>query len=252
MIIRLSLKSEDSLSLDERDENMSPKFYDQISVKAMFNLGSNSKSSSIPNLKSEYEGKLSTKISAEGYLAHLLYSIFGTGKENNLVELFQTKGSLWLSRPSRYNQSTDFEEVLELSVDKIEDPEGLRYKLGCLEKKWYVQPRDTTLSDCDYWVGFFGTSNNLWYGSPHERANPSEFAKQLAYELEKGMRDAKWNFWFFPGPIMAFPQEEFTEEQVDVITDINNLFSRNRELQRGTTPVIQRLRSLAKQYEDLG
>jgi hypothetical protein len=156
-------------------------------------------------------------------------------------------------RDSKYKIKFDFEgeETKILSVPFRRAPEKAQTVAGYLndlEGRKFVVARGEQVNECDYWFGFFGTSNGIWSHSLYKEANVGERALQLAYEIETGIRKGKG--WFFPGPIRIDKPRLRKGESV-IRAELNRIFMENHNLEHRTDFVVSRLRECAKRYQSL-
>ena len=199
------------------------------------------------SMTSFYTGKLTTKESAEGYAAQLLYILLGTRNNTNVTHYVEEDISY--SKPAYYDSETKNKKILNITNTTISSARSLKSALESIVEKWFIQPRNETVNGCDYWQGFFGTSNNLWSHSSYKKANPAETAMQLAYDLEKGMRNNTWSIWFFPGYITAYDVSPKAEK---IIKEMNLILKQNPKLEEGKIPgIIAALRDCAEIYQKL-
>lgn len=202
----------------------------------------------LEGLKKSYKGTLSSSKTVQEYLSHIIWQI--SGHNNPLVESTNiNKGNVIATdyRVARFDTEDKGIKTLNIPFETILEDQRLEDYLEALEKKWFVESRNQYVNDCDYWEGFFGTSNNLWSNSFYKMGNPHEKAIQLAHDLEKGDRTTDWSIWFFPGDIQVSDREVSSEEK-RVIKEMNNVFRDNLKLERGAPYVAGQLRGLAEDY----
>ncbi len=203
-------------------------------------------------LKPVYQGQLSSRIAAEDYAAHLAYAVLGTSNQKN--ELYNSTDDYHrsLSRIATYDLYTKNLRATTFSTETIEDPVLLQICLEDLERKWYCAPRKEIVNDCDYWRGFFGTSNNLWADSTYPKGSCSEKARQLAYDVAQNIRTVEGRgSWYFPGPFDQFEKKTDPNAQ-DLIDDINAFLNQNGKMEAGRLAIIKKLTAFADNYDSLG
>ncbi len=202
--------------------------------------------SPLTGLKREYRGALTTYRSADGYMALLINDFFGD--DSGLLEcewVGDDKISGVRLKPARYDVNVSGRRAIVLEAEKPKAPIGIRTGLERLEAKWFLEPRNETVSDCDYWDGFFGTSSNFWTGSVYPAGNPDEIARQLAFELERGIRDTSNEGWYFPGQICLDDDASPAKERV--VERMNQILRESRK--RDKDKVIRDLRELAAVFK---
>jgi len=60
-----------------------------------------------------------------------------------------------------YDRVEDGVREVMISTDSIRDYDALKDNLESLERTWYLVSTNETVTDLDYWQGFFRTSANL-------------------------------------------------------------------------------------------
>lgn len=201
-------------------------------------------------LKNIYQGTLS-RIAAENYHASIVYDIKGTGSDEKITEIYFI-GNVGESRIKKYDEEKNGMKIITISTENINEPKDLTRTLERLEEKWYIEPRDEIVNDCDYWYGFFGTSCNLWSDSSYPKANPAEWARQLAYDVKHDIRNVKnWSIWFFPGYFYLSENMGKNKRVKNLVGGINDFIGENSKMQAGKDIIISELLNFANKYEKL-
>jgi hypothetical protein len=204
----------------------------------------------IVGLRGRYVGNLSSKRSVESYLWSVTNAIEGArGSYGRCVE---EKGSGRIDYiVDKFDINEEGKKGLTVKFGEIDDPRSLRMILRGLEERRLIVARGEDVNVCDYWHGFFGTSNDCWSGSFYEEGNPGERALQLAHELEAGVRGEKDGFWFFPGYNYILSEDNLSEKEKEVVRGINSVLEESINLEEGVSRVVERLREGAGQYFDV-
>ncbi len=230
-----------------------------INVKEVHGIG----------LKDQYSGFLPTLEIADDYVARLIRNVLSSSEEEvHYADSTQISSEFGVFKVSHYDTSESGKKTKVIKTDDLKNylieassstsPKEcklalLQDMLERLEKRWYIVTRDETVSDCDYWRGFFSTANGIWHDSNYPAGSPAEKALQIAYELAAGIRDYMHDQkWQFPGPFMPHLQEE--PQKAKIVRSIGELLLTGTgnavRKEADVVKIITGLRDLARQYDE--